>query len=276
MNDVWKEHKTRRYSFILFVCAMLVSGHACTVGAAGQTPTITLNGSDSGRVFEGIGALSAGAGSRLLIDYPEPQRSQLLDFLFKPNFGASLHHLKVEIGGDVNSTEGSEPSHARTREEFEHPRKEYFDRGYEWWLMREAKKRNPKIFLDALQWGAPDWLGDKEFPDSGDPNTLPWEKRMPRNRKKFFTQDNADFIASFIKGARKYHSLDINYCGVWNETPWAMSGTVPGWTRPGSKCCARRLIGTGSPGSRSSPAIPRAATTPGPGGLPNSRTKTTN
>ena len=208
-----------RYSLILFVCAMLIPGLAHVAGAAGETTTVNLSGSDSGRVFEGIGALSAGAGSRLLIDYPEPQRGQLLDFLFKPNFGASLHHLKVEIGGDVNSTEGSEPSHARTRDEFEHPRKEYFDRGYEWWLMHEAKKRNPKIYLDVLQWGAPDWLGDKEFPDSGDPNALSWDKRMPRNRKKFFTQDNADFIADFIKGARRYHGLDINYCGVWNETP---------------------------------------------------------
>jgi len=181
--------------------------------------TITLDGRGPGRVFEGIGGLSAGAGSRLLFDYPQPQRSELLDFLFKPNFGASLHHLKVEIGGDVNSTEGSEPSFARTREEFEHPRREHFNRGYEWWLMREAKKRNPKIFLDVLQWGAPDWIGDRDFPDAGDPNTLPWDKRVQRNRKKFFTQDNADFIASFILGAKKYHHLNIDYCGIWNESP---------------------------------------------------------
>lgn len=119
----------------------------------GQAETVTIDGRGPGRTFEGLGGLSAGASSRLLIDYPEPQRSQLLDFLFKPNFGASLHHLKVEIGGDVNSTEGSEPSSARSREEFEHPWREYFDRGYEWWLMREAKKRNPKIYLDILQWG---------------------------------------------------------------------------------------------------------------------------
>ena len=161
----------------------------------------------------------------------------------------------MEIGGDVNSTEGSEPSYARTREEFEHPRREYFDRGYEWWLMREARKRNPKIYLDVLQWGAPDWIGDKEFPDAGDPNALPWDKRIPRDRKKFFTQDNADFIAGFIQGARKYHGLDINYCGTWNETPADNAWTAPGWTCLGSNCCARRSIAAGWPGSRSSPAI---------------------
>lgn len=101
-------------------------------------------------MFEGIGALSAGASSRLLIDYPEPQRSDILDLLFKRQFAASLQHLKVEIGGDINSTDGSEPSHARTRQEFLNPRPEYFDRGYEWWLMKEAKKRNPDIVLDIL------------------------------------------------------------------------------------------------------------------------------
>uniref|UniRef100_A0A8C8VMM6 Glycosyl hydrolase family 59 catalytic domain-containing protein n=1 Tax=Pelusios castaneus TaxID=367368 RepID=A0A8C8VMM6_9SAUR len=58
-----------------------------------------------GLEFDGIGALSGGgATSRLLVNYPEPYRSQILDYLFLPNFGASLHILKVEIGGDGQST----------------------------------------------------------------------------------------------------------------------------------------------------------------------------
>ncbi|XP_048342741.1 galactocerebrosidase-like [Sphaerodactylus townsendi] len=65
-----------------------------------------------GLEFDGIGAVSGGgATSRLLVDYEEPYRSQILDYLFKPNFGASLHILKVEIGGDAQSTDGTEPSH---------------------------------------------------------------------------------------------------------------------------------------------------------------------
>jgi hypothetical protein len=53
--------------------------------SAGQTAKVTLDGNSKGRIFEGLGALSAGASSRLLIDYPEPQRSEILDYLFKPN-----------------------------------------------------------------------------------------------------------------------------------------------------------------------------------------------
>ena len=64
-----------------------------------------------------------------------------------------LQHLKVEIGADVNSTDGSEPSHMRTRSDHDSTR------GYEWWLMVEAHKRNPNIVLEILPWGAPSWVG---------------------------------------------------------------------------------------------------------------------
>ena len=153
---------------------------------------IQVDGSGKGRIFEGVGAVSAGASSRLLIDYPEPERSQILDYLFKPNYGAALQHLKVEIGGDVNSTDGVEPSHMHARDD------ENYDRGYEWWLMEQAKRRNSQIMLDGLEWGAPGWIGGGTF----------------------FSQDNADYIAKFIEGARKYHGLTIDYVGIWDVTPY--------------------------------------------------------
>ena len=57
---------------------------------------------------------------------------------------------KVEIGGDVNSTCGTEPAFAHTREEFLQANPIHFKRGYEVWLMVESKRRNPEILLDAL------------------------------------------------------------------------------------------------------------------------------
>ena len=89
--------------------------------------------------YNGHGALSAGASSRLLFDYEEPQRSQILDYLFLPKFGASLHVIKVEIGGDSQSTDGTEASHMHSRDDLN------CNRGYEWWLLEEARKRNPMI-----------------------------------------------------------------------------------------------------------------------------------
>jgi hypothetical protein len=131
---------------------------AAGAGAGTSTRTITLDGAGTGRVFDGIGAVSGGGGnSRLLIDYTEPSRSQILDYLFKPGYGAALQMLKVEIGGDMNSTDGAEPSHMHSATDLS------CTRGYEWWLMREAKARNPDIRLYGLAWGAPGWVGNGNF-----------------------------------------------------------------------------------------------------------------
>ncbi len=180
------------FTLLGFFCLLSLS---CNRRASGPATSITINGNGPGRVFQGIGAVSAGASSRLLIDYPERYRSQILDYLFKPHYGASLQHLKVEIGGDVNSTDGSEPSIAHTRAELAHPD---FDRGYEWWLMEEAQKRNPNITLDSLAWGAPGWIGNGDF----------------------FSRDMVNYVVTFLEGAKQAHGLTINDTGIWNETPY--------------------------------------------------------
>src|SRR2546430_7766985 len=92
--------------------AVMLSAAITPVVPALAATTITINGSATGRTFDGIGAISGGGGnSRLLIDYPEPQRSQILDYLYRPNFGAAMQILKVEIGGDTDSTSGAQGSH---------------------------------------------------------------------------------------------------------------------------------------------------------------------
>lgn len=84
-------------------------GLALLGGARGrQNVTISLDSASAMHRYDGHGALSAGASSRLLWDYVEPSRSQVLDYLFNVSFGASLHMLKLEIGGDGQSTDGTE------------------------------------------------------------------------------------------------------------------------------------------------------------------------
>jgi len=61
--------------------------------------TILLDAASPSHLFHGHGALSAGASSRLLFDYGEPMRSDLLDYLFRPQWGAGLQILKVCRGG---------------------------------------------------------------------------------------------------------------------------------------------------------------------------------
>jgi len=160
-----------------------------TVALFGQA-TITLDGSSGGRVFDGAGAISGGGGNaRLLFDYPEPYRSQILDYLFKPGYGADLQILKVEIGSDCDSTDGAEASHMHTREE------ENYNRGYEWWLMEEAKKRQPEISLSALPWGAPAWVGNGHY----------------------YSQDLIDYMIKWLRHAQSDHHLTIDTVGGRNE-----------------------------------------------------------
>ncbi len=169
-------------------------------------PEVSLNvsGQSPGRVFEGIGGESAGASTRLLIDYPKKQRDQILDYLFKPYFGASLQALKCELGGDMNSTDGTEPAYFRSRSEYEHPKARYFNRGYETWLMKEARKRNANIRLGLLQWGAPGWIDDHAAPHS-------------TFFQRYYSQDNANYIARVVQCLKRFDGIKINFVGCYNE-----------------------------------------------------------
>jgi hypothetical protein len=153
---------------------------------------IPVDGTAAHHVFDGIGGLSAGASSRLLIDYPEPQRSDLLDLLYKPQHGAALQICKIEIGGDVMSTDGTEPSHAHFRGDLS------CDRGYELWLASEAVKRNPAIATFGLSWGVPGWVGNGSY----------------------FTEDNMGYQSQFATCFLQKVGRPLDYIGVWNERYW--------------------------------------------------------
>lgn len=152
-----------------------------------------------GRRFDGIGGISGGgATSRLLVDYDTQYQQQILDYLFLPNFGASLHIFKVEIGGDAQSTDGTESSHMHSQSD------ENYQRGYEWYLMKEVKKRNPNIKLYGLPWGWPGWIGNGTMNPFENPKVT------------------VDYTMKWIAGARKYHNLTIDYIGIWNEKAYSI------------------------------------------------------
>src|SRR5262249_3687152 len=65
---------------------------------------------------------------------------------------------------------------------------------YEWWLMEQAKKRNPNLKLYGLAWGAPGWIGGGNF----------------------WSDDTIDYLISWL-GCARQHGLTIDYLGGWNE-----------------------------------------------------------
>jgi hypothetical protein len=170
----------------------------CPAPADAPALTIHVDPAGPGRTFDGLGAISSAGNSRLLIDYPEPERSRILDFLFKPGAGLALQVLKVEIPGDMNSTSGSEASHMHSADDLD------CHRGYEWWLMKEAKARNPGILLAALPWGSPAWTGA--------PTT-------------FYTPELIEYLLAWLDCAGE-NGLAIDYLGGRNETFWDLAWIV--------------------------------------------------
>ena len=160
-----------------------------------------VDNAELGMAWEGVGAISGGgATTKLLMDYSPDVVSDILDFMFKPNFGLDLDILKVEMGGDTDSTEGAEPSHQHAG-----PGDADFQRGYEWWLMKEAKKRKPSLKLYGLPWGWPGWL---------DPAATSTKKATNPFANP---AETANYTLAFLLGAKNVHGLTIDYMGQWNE-----------------------------------------------------------
>jgi hypothetical protein len=165
---------------------------------------ITLNGSRVGPAFQGAGALSGGGGnSRLLIEYPPTQRQQILDYLFKPGYGADLQILKLEIGGDAYATDGSEVSIEQTKGAIN------CNAGYEWWLAKQAVALNPDIQLYGLQWNAPGWVGG--------------------GAQEGWTSADIGYIIDWLNCA-KQNGLTVKYIGGWNEhLPHGITPSIMQW-----------------------------------------------
>lgn len=167
---------------VLFLLVLLGIGKCCFA------ESILLSSSSKGKTFEGIGAVDGGgATSVLLKDYPEPWRSQIIDLVYRPMFGASISTVLFEIPGDGNSTQGSMPSHSHFRGDMN------FERGYTWWTMKAAKKVNPDLSLDATAWSAPAWVGN------------------------FWSDDMVDYYIAWLQGLREVHGLELDALGCHNE-----------------------------------------------------------
>jgi len=69
------------------------------------------------------------------------------------------------------------------------------DRGYEFWLLEEARKRNPAIKTYALSWAVPAWVG---------------------NQTGYYSQDNIDYHIAWLNCTRQYAIGNIDYMGLSN------------------------------------------------------------
>ena len=92
-------------SSAVFVCVPIEDDYPCTAIFLRKEPLLYYAGAHVGH-----GILTASPA-------PFSIAAEILDVLFKPKHMASLQILKVEIGGDMCSTEGSEASHMHTEDD---------------------------------------------------------------------------------------------------------------------------------------------------------------
>lgn len=123
---------------------------------------VTVDGStvnmDEGTVWRGLGVVTGNNSSRLLMDYKTQNPDaywEIMNLLFKPDYGAGLSHVKIEFGTDVNSSSGTEPSIMRSADE-----EADVTRGAGFMFAADALSINPDITVDLLRWGEPKWVTD--------------------------------------------------------------------------------------------------------------------
>lgn len=108
-------------------------------------------------LYKGQGMISCNGSSRLLLDYKEKNPEsywRILEHIYGRN-GLRFTHFKVEMGADVNTSSGTEPTVMRTADE-----KADVKRGAGFRLAADIKKINPNVTLDMLWWSEPRWVTD--------------------------------------------------------------------------------------------------------------------
>ncbi|MCD7824935.1 MAG: Ig-like domain-containing protein [Clostridiaceae bacterium] len=129
-----------------------------TVQAAEKTITVDGSTKRTGEnsAFCGLGAVTCNGSSRLLMDYKEENPDQyweIINWLFNPETGAGISHIKIELGCDLDTSSGAEPATKRTSWEAANVK-----RGAGFMFAHDALTVNPDITVDMLCWGMPAWV----------------------------------------------------------------------------------------------------------------------
>ena len=142
--------------------------------------TVKLRGSDTGRTFEGVGAVSAGAFNapavRLCRTVPERRLGLPLQAQLRRRF--PTFEGRDWRGRELHLWQRTFACHYPCGAV--HPKA----RGYEFWLMKEARDRNPLVMLDCLPWSYPGWLRGRFSQDATDWFLAFLERRASSTRWK--------------------------------------------------------------------------------------------
>ena len=216
----------------LVLCAILASTSVHTVNSQTGRPvpvstltgaaSLDVNSKSTGIVdwrmteqeIDGFGASAAFHMAGDLMDFPEPQRTEILDILFSQNKGAGLSIVRNFVGdggswgsktnGPSQSIEPQEGVWNWTGDEDEI------------WFMKEARKRGCTRF-ESTVWSPPAWMKTN--------NSVIGGHLRPDKYQAF-----AEYLSMYVRGYKVHHGIDIYAISLANEPDVTVEYSSCYWT----------------------------------------------
>lgn len=169
---------------------------------AARAADATISWDSVEQTMDGFGASASFHQAFVLQQFPEPQRSQILDLLFSTEKGAGLSIVRNDVG--EGGTWGV-PTNGPT------PTIEPAQGHWQWkgdedqiWFMREAKKRGCPRNLSTV-WSPPAWMKTNNDVCNGG------------ELKPEFYRAYAEYLSAYVRGYKRHHGIDIYAISPTNE-----------------------------------------------------------
>jgi glucuronoarabinoxylan endo-1,4-beta-xylanase len=181
---------------------------------ANSKSTGTVDWSRIAQEIDGFGASAAFHMAGDLMDFPEPQRTEILDILFSQSKGAGLSIVRnfVGDGGSWGSkTNGPAPSIEPQEGVWNWTGDED-----EIWFMREAGKRGCTRYVSTV-WSPPAWMKTN--------NNVIGGHLRPDKYQAF-----AEYLSMYVRGYKEHHGIDIYAISLANEPDVTVRYSSCYWT----------------------------------------------
>jgi len=152
--------------------------------------------------IDGFGACGAFHQAGHLMNFKEPERSEVLDLLFSRENGAGLSILRNIVGdGGVwgDALDGPTPSIEPVEGQWNWSGDEE-----QIWLMQEAEKRGCRRFFSSV-WSPPDWMKTTNCVHDGG--------FLRKDKYQAF----AEYLSAYVRGYRERFGLCLEALSITNE-----------------------------------------------------------
>jgi glucuronoarabinoxylan endo-1,4-beta-xylanase len=166
-----------------------------------QVAAVIIDWNYTQQVMDGFGTAQGGVFVRTLYDWPEPQRSQIMDLAFSRADGIGLTIFRAAILPELELSRGAWDD----QNDFKQV-----------WIMKQALARSPMKFFGTV-WSPPAWMKSNAHLIGGE--------LKPENY-----QDFADFLAHYAGEYARANDVDIYAVSMANEPDNTFPDNDPhGW-----------------------------------------------